>query len=63
MEKKLRALFDLQRFEGNADLQQIIDSTHSRYASRELNLDEMETIAAAGTPKQTMKKPGEKDRV
>ena len=42
MERKLKNLFDFQKFEGNSDLQQIIDSTHSRYAVRELDLDEME---------------------
>lgn len=50
VEKKLRALFNYQRFEGNADLQKVIDSVHSRYASRELSLDEMEWVAAAGAP-------------
>ena len=62
MEKKLKALFDFQKFDGNADLQQIINSVHARYAtanagsSRELNLDEMEWVAAAGQPEQEMKK-------
>ena len=63
MEKKLKALFDFQKFDGNADLQQVINSVHARYAvanarssSRELNLDEMEWVAAAGKPEQEMKK-------
>ena len=63
MEKKLRALFDFQKFDGNSDLQQVINSVHARYAvanagssSRELNLDEMEWVAAAGKPEQEMKK-------
>ena len=50
MERKLKALFDYQKFEGNEGLQQIIDSTHSRYAVRELSLDELEWVAAAGEP-------------
>ena len=49
-EKKLVQLFDFQRFEGNRELQQVIDSVHTRYSVRELNLDEMETVAAAGIP-------------
>lgn len=56
MEKKLKALLEFQRFENNADLRRIIDSVHSRYAAcsedaaaRELTLDEMSMLAAAGT--------------
>ncbi len=57
MERKIRALFDFQKFEGNADLQQVIDSVHAKYGMedrkssvRELSLDEMAWLAAAGTP-------------
>ena len=56
MEKKLKALFDYQKFAGNADLKEVIDSVHSKYQSRELNLDEMEWVAAAGTPTIDQKK-------
>ena len=56
MERKLKNLFDFQKFEGNSDLQQIIDSTHSRYAVRELDLDEMEWVAAAGVPEMNTRK-------
>ena len=59
MEEMLKSLFDFQKFEGNADLQQVIDSVHSRYAvnsTRELSLDEMTWVAAAGQPEQEMKK-------
>ena len=52
METTLRKLFDYQKFEGNADLQQVIDSVHARYAARELNFDEMEFVNAAGVPQQ-----------
>ena len=63
MENKLKTLFDYQKFAGNADLRQVIDSVHARYAvsnakssARELSLDEMEWVAAAGQPQQEMKK-------
>ena len=52
MENKLKALFDYQKFEGNAALQSVIDSVHSRYAVRELSMDEMEWVNAAGVPVQ-----------
>ena len=62
MEGRLKTLMDFQKFEGNADLQQIIDSVHSRYAVQELNLDEMEWVAAAGTPEMNSgKKTGNKE--
>lgn len=51
MESKLKKLFDFQKFEGNADLQSVIDSVHSRYSSgsvRELSMDEMSWVNAAG---------------
>ena len=43
METRLKKLFDLQKFEGNADLQSVIDSVHARYAApvHELSMDEM----------------------
>ncbi len=50
MEKTLKRLFDFQKFEGNEDLQSVIDSVHARYAVKELSLDEMEFVAAAGIP-------------
>lgn len=50
MEKTLKRLFDFQKFEGNSELQQVIDSVHARYSARELDLSEMEYIAAAGVP-------------
>ena len=55
MEKRLKQLFDYQKFEGNSDLQLIIDSVHARYGVKELRLDEMEFVSAAGTP-DTLKK-------
>lgn len=50
MEKKLKQLFDFQKFSGNAELQSVIDSVHSRYETRELNMDEMDMVFAAGVP-------------
>ena len=50
MERTLKTLFDFQKYEGNPALQSVIDSVHSRYSSRELNLDEMEWVSAAGIP-------------
>ncbi len=50
LERTLRQLFDFQKFEGNRELQQVIDSVHARHAVRELSLDEMEFVAAAGVP-------------
>ena len=41
MEEMLKSLFDFQKFEGNADLRQVIDSVHARYAVHELSLDEI----------------------
>ena len=58
MERTLKSLFDFQKFEGNSDLQKVIDSTHSRYAVRELSLDEMEGVAAAGIPEINNQKTG-----
>ena len=61
MEKKLAKMFDFQKFDGNRDLQKVIDSVHRKYAARELNLDDMEMVNAAGTPDmQTDKNKREK---
>ena len=48
MDKLLKSLFDYQRFEQQPELQKVIDSVHARYSMRELNLDELEYVAAAG---------------
>ena len=60
MEHTLKRLFDYQRFEQNEDLRQVIDSVHARYAVRELSLDELSGIAAAGDP-ALMKKQDEEN--
>lgn len=63
MEGKLKTLFDYQKFEGNSELQQVIDSVHARYAVKELSLGEMEWVSAAGIPeKSTRKKDKNADR-
>ena len=49
MEKKLKELFDYQKFAQNAKLQSVIDSVHRR--PRELLLDDsVELVSAAGAP-------------
>ena len=48
MSRTLKQLFDYQRFEKNPELQQVIDSVHERYARRELSMDDMEMVNAAG---------------
>ena len=53
MGNTLKNLFDYQRFEGNRELQNVIDSVHARYKTRELELEDMETVFAAGTPELT----------
>ena len=50
METRLRKLFDYQRFEQNTALQEIIDAVHARHDKQELDMDEMETVYAAGQP-------------
>ena len=61
MEKKLRKLFDFQKFEKNADLQALIDAVHDRHSARELSDDEVSYVAAAGMPETALqrKRPGE----
>ena len=56
MEKKLFRLFDYQKFEENKDLQQIIDTAHARTRARELTLDDMEWVNAAGYGNELEKK-------
>ena len=55
MENKLKKLFDFQKFEGNASLQSVIDDVHARYAKKELSMDDMEWVNAAGD--HSAKKP------
>ena len=48
MENKLRALFDFQKFDRNADLQNVIDNVHARYSARMLTDEEADMVNAAG---------------
>ncbi len=50
METLLKGLFDYQRFEENASLRAVIDSVHSRYAVRDLSMEDLDMISAAGQP-------------
>ena len=59
MEKKLSKLFDYQRFEGNKELQGVIDTVRAKYQTREVSLDELEMVSAAGTPMVPGKKKEE----
>ena len=56
MEKELSRLFDFQKYEENAALQQVIDAVHARYARRELDLDDMEWVNAAGSPEVQLRR-------
>ena len=60
MEKKLKELFDFQKYQGNSELQQVIDAVHAKYAVRELSLSDMDMVFAAGVPENpNPKKDGE----
>lgn len=62
MERKLEKMFDYQKFAGNRELQQVIDSVHAKYAMRELSLDDLSMVNAAGIPEllNTQKEKGDK---
>ena len=55
MSRMLEKLFDYQRFEGNKDLQQVIDSVHAKYTTRELTPDDLEMVNAAGMAELPLK--------
>lgn len=54
MEKKLKKLFDYQRFEQNAKLEKLIQETESRYA-KELSEEDLSLVSAAGEIKEEQK--------
>ena len=62
MENKLKQLFGYQKFEGNRELQQVIDSVHAKYAVRELALDDLEMVNAAGIPELPDRKKDGKEK-
>lgn len=47
MERKLKSLFDYQKFEKNSRLEKLISETENRYA-RELSDDDLSFVNAAG---------------
>lgn len=49
MDKKLKAMFEFQRFEKNSRLQKLIEETENRMA-RELLDDDLWMVNAAGIP-------------
>lgn len=60
MEKKLKQLFDFQRFTGNKRLDSIIKQAETSYG-RILSDEEMEWVNAAGEPQVRRKKGIVKD--
>ena len=48
MDKMIKGLFDYQRFEENDKLARIIKMTEDKYSGKELALDELEMVNAAG---------------
>ncbi len=60
MDKKLKALFDYQKFKGNKKLERLIVETESRY-SRELSDDEISIVSAAGEPLAKMTESEDND--
>lgn len=61
MSNTLKQLFDYQKFEGNPELQRVIDSVHNKYTARELTFEEMEMVNAAGSPELLNKKKDRRD--
>ena len=57
MEKVMSRMFDYQRFEQDSALQSVIDEVHSRWLKRELSMDEMEMLSAAGNSQKNEKNP------
>ena len=53
IEKKLSALFDYQKFEGNKELEAIINS--NRNAVKELSDDDLDMVSAAGVVDSSLK--------
>ena len=54
MEKKLKKLFDYQRFEQNTKLEKLIQETENRYA-KELSEEDLSLVSAAGEIKEERK--------
>ena len=58
MDKKLRSLFEFQKFENNSRLSKLIQETESRYAS-ELSDEDLDFVSAAGEAELSVKKDEE----
>ena len=58
MEKKLKKLFDYQKFEKNPRLQKLIGESEARLEAAELSDDSLEKVSAAGEPSVILKKHG-----
>lgn len=58
MEEILESLFELQKFEENRSLQQVIDSVHARYARRSLSMEDLDCVSAAGVQMPAANKYG-----
>ncbi len=48
MENLLKRLFDYQRYEENAALAAVINEVHGRYALREMEMEDLQFVSAAG---------------
>ncbi len=48
MENLLKRLFDYQRYEENAALAAVINEVHGRYALREMEMEDLQYVSAAG---------------
>lgn len=53
MEKKVKSIFEFQRFEGNPRLQKLIEETENRFA-RELADEDLWLVNAAGVPDEAI---------
>ncbi len=58
MEEILESLFEFQLFSENPDLKRVIDSVHARYNRRELSMDDLEYVSAAGLSMTSINKYG-----
>lgn len=62
MDRKLKALFDYQKFSENKKLERLILEAESRYA-KELSDDDISIVSAAGEPLYKIKKAEDNDYV
>lgn len=60
MDKKLKALFDYQKFKANKKLERLIIETENRFP-KELSDNEISIVSAAGEPLAKMKNSEDND--